>query len=477
MLKKTLVIIFLIVLQGWLHAQSFQPSLDAWVDDAALTNASISVHVVDLNEGSTLGAFNENQSLVPASTQKLISTACALKEFGANARFSTTLSYSGILTNGTLRGDLILTGGGDPSLGSKYAKNLNQVMTTLVDAIKNAGIQKVEGRIIADARYFEDYTIPRTWIWEDMGNYYGAGISALSINDNTFHLYLNSYEPGKKVSTVRVSPEIPGMIIKNEVVGSATGGDNAYIYGAPYQMERTVRGSIPSNKSRFRIKGSIPDPALFAAQQLKKVLTANGIAVSDVATSYRNLANSEFPKEENKDIFTLEGHTVGKIVYLTNQHSVNLFAEHLTCQLAKKRGNVGNTEAGAKALLQILREMKVDTRGMYLVDGSGMSRFNAVSSKQLTNLLAIMKDNVVFTNSLSVAGVSGTLGNMLKDSPAKGKLKAKSGYMERVRSYAGYVTTASGKEVAFCFIVNNYSCTASQMKRKMEILLDGLSKL
>lgn len=464
------------IFPSFLLGQPLQTYVSDWVQAESLENASISIQVIDLKTNKPLASFDEKKCLVPASTQKLFTTAAALHHFEADQKFETKLVAYGPIREGTLYGDLVILGGGDPSLGSSYHQGVNSVLEQLVNATINSGIRSIQGRIIMDDRYFGPYDIPRTWIWEDMGNYYGAGPCGLTINDNKIDVYLHSEEEGSLTEVYRIVPEIPGLKLNNEVRAKATGGDQAYIFGAPFQMSRTICGTIPHNRDEFKIKGSMPDPPVYLGYAFRKKLEEAGVFIKWAPMPIRELTINEYPNGNQQVLIQLQSLPLSELVRLTNTHSLNLYAEHLLNHLGKSLLDSGTTESGIEALYNVLEEMKLSTEGLYLVDGSGLSRFNALSANHLTELLYTMRKSQEFRSSLAVAGESGTLKNMLKNSPAKGKLTAKSGYMERVRTYAGYVTTENKQELAFAIMVNNYSCTAGEMKRKIELLLDQLSR-
>lgn len=475
-LIKLSIVLRLLSFSSFLYSQPLQDFITDWTKSPELKSASVSISIIQLEKNREIASHESSKSLVPASTQKLFTTAAALQYFDADVKFKTRLIAYGPIREGTLYGDLVIVGGGDPSLGSSYHQGYQEVLTHLANAIIEAGIRSIQGRIVMDDRYFGPYDIPRTWIWEDMGNYYGAGASGLTISDNKIDVYLHSEEEGSLTEIYRIEPEIPGMKLDNFVTAKANGGDQAYIFGAPFQMNRTMKGTIPMNQPEFKIKGSMPDPAVFIGYAFRKKLEERGVFIKWAPMPIRQLTVNEYPNGGQTLITEIESLPLKEIVRLTNTHSLNLYAEHLLNQLGKSIKDSGTTEQGVVALYEVLDNLGVETKGLFLVDGSGLSRFNALSAKHLTQLLYEMRNDKTFEGSLAVAGVSGTLKNMFKDSPARRKLRAKSGYMERVRSYAGYVTTQNGQELAFAILVNNYTCSAGEMKRKLESLMDQIAR-
>ena len=476
-MKKS-IFFFLLIFQAVGHSQSFQEKLIKWTADSDLKNASIGFKAIQLNTGKVIAAYNSQQALIPASNLKLLTTAAAIETFEPNKKLETKLLYSGKIENGILKGDLIIKGGGDPTLGSKY--NKNDVFLQWVKDIKELGIKSIEGRIVSDASSFPDYDIPRTWIWEDIGNYYGSGVSALSFIDNSFKISFSSPNQAQKATEViKITPEIPNLKIENKVLSSNSKSDNAYIFGGPYNFNKKAEGTIPKSRKSFSIKGSLPDPALQVAFMFRNKLISSGISVKEGYSTIRNLKleGKELP-DSNILLSTYSGLEMHIIVYYINRNSVNLYAEHLHRLLGLEKLGMANVNSGNESIMDFLENKNLPVSGVNLMDGSGMSRFNTVTTDLMTALLIEMKKSKrsqYFINSLAVSGESGTFKNFLNYPSTKGKVIGKSGYMERVRSYSGYINT-DDSTVAFSIIVNNYSCSASFMKKKIELLLLELSK-
>jgi D-alanyl-D-alanine carboxypeptidase/D-alanyl-D-alanine-endopeptidase (penicillin-binding protein 4) len=213
-----------------------------------------------------------------------------------------------------------------------------------------------------------------------------------------------------------------------------------------------------------------------AAFELDMELRFMGVGLSNVYTTLRML-NEEIDEEAHLITKTYSP-KLADIVNQTNTYSVNLYAEHLVNQIGLKIYKSGDPESGTTAITNFWKEKGLDVDGMYLNDGSGLSRFNAITAKHLVSILKYMKTSEnydEFYNSLPIAGKTGTIRSIGKNTFAENNLRAKSGYMTRARSYAGYVTTKSNRKIAFALIVNNYNCTPYEMKKKMESLMIKLS--
>jgi len=454
-------------------------------NDKDLKNASIGFVAKDISTGEIIVANNPNLSMMPASTQKIITTATALEILGANYRFSTILQYSGTIdtVNRVLNGNIYIKGGADPTLGSEYfyKSKKNEFLKSWLKAIVELKIDSIQGSIIADAsKYSNEIACPK-WAWEDVGNYYGAGANALSVFDNLYELHLKSSKLPDTLTTINyVDPEIPGLTIHNEVLSSNISTDEAFIFGAPYQYLHEVRGTIPKGRADYVIKGAIPDPAYFLAWKLQNELKESNIKCNGSINTSRFLKlNGDTLNEPRKDIHTFYSPYLFEIINVTNKKSINLFAEHLLHEIGFASNKIGSYSSGIDAIYGFWKLRGMDTDGFYYFDGSGLSRTNSITANQMVFILSYMKIKSknfdTFYRSLPVAGESGTLSSIGKNTSAKGIVHAKSGSIGRVRAYAGYVTTKSGRELAFCMNVANYNCSSGEMRKKLEDLMVALA--
>lgn len=466
-----------------------QDALIRMDNDVDLQPASWSYYVKNVSDGEVIAAFNSMKLLRPASALKVMTTAAALSILGPDHIFTTKLEYDGRIDEiGILKGNLYITGGGDPTLAtnrSDIATPYNVVLQQWVKSIQQLGIKKIEGRVIGDAGYFPDDMIPTTWIWEDIGNYYGAGVSGLNFHENRYDLVLSSGKTGSPTNILKIQPEVPGLQLTNlTTAGAAGSGDQAYIYGSPFNLSGVVRGTIPPNRSSFVIRGAVPDPALYAASCLKQTLEQMGIQVTEPAATVRQLSELENYKSQQKYMLHIStSPPIKKIVYWCNKRSVNLFAEALLREMGKKQFGTGTIENGIKAVKQFYQNRGIDLNGAILYDGSGLSPSNAISAKQLTEILsnyAGAPNFNEFYQSLPVTGDAsddGFLKSFMNSKSKTAKLSVKSGYLSNTRAYCGYIKTQSGRLLAFTVMVNNYTCTNTYIKKKIEDLLLPLMQL
>lgn len=442
----------------------------------ALESASVGLMAVDVETGAIILEHNAAKSLVPASVQKLLIAGAMLETFGAAHTFETQLAFTGkVDATGTLRGDIIISGGGDPAFFSPaFDDHYRNVFSDFAQAVKKLNITKVAGNIIGDGSFFGRVPIPGTWIWEDIGNYFGAMPTGLDFAENSYTITFRSGKPGSPVSIVKTEPELP-VTFDNYVVAADNNRDNAWIYGTYLSERREIRGTIPANRQAFSIRGANPNPALTAANNLEAALEKSGIEVEGTAVA--NYA--PLPEVGSTTIFTFQSPPLSQMVERLNRHSVNLFAESFLLHLAKYYQKSPTISEGSKVLMEFWKERGMDTRGMFLQDGSGLSRANALSAKHLAFLLRYLHDqkqlSAAFKQSLPVAGVSGSLKNFGTDNSLKENFIAKSGYMSRVMSFAGYLNTQNGNQLALVVMVNNYNCSNAEIREQTETLLSEIS--
>lgn len=422
----------------------------------SIDHAIVSVYAVHSETGEVLIDQNSELSLVPASCMKLITSGAALQLLGANTRFETHLEYNGTIDRSkTLHGNIFIRGEGDPCLGSDRiggSLSWENQLAEWADAIQKLGIKKIEGKVIGDASKWERALAAQSWAWEDLGNYYGAGACALAFHENYYSLFFKpASQIGEKAHVLRIDPPLSSLILQNECrVGTETSGDCACLYGSEFTPIRWLRGTIPCGRVDFMIKGAIPDPAGACADLLAKELQKRKIKIEDKKVNLR---------AQRTPIHTSYSPTIGEIIYWTNQKSLNLHAEHLLKKMGEEGGNKGSTASGIKAVTNFWKSKGIDLTGFRMEDGSGLSRKNLVTAKQLVSILLKMKESNFFPQ-------------FLESLPQKGEgVKAKSGSMSSVKCLAGY-----SEKTIFAIMINN--CVDLEiMNEKVDLILSNLREL
>jgi D-alanyl-D-alanine carboxypeptidase/D-alanyl-D-alanine-endopeptidase (penicillin-binding protein 4) len=456
-----------------------QQLVDQTVRAENLKAGSLGAYAIEVNSGQVIAQNNAQKIHIPASTLKAVTTATTLQILGADYQFKTELQYDGRIDNGVLRGNLYIKGFGDPTLGSdqmEEAANLETLMQEWVAAIQKAGIQRIEGKVIGDGSYFQGNLAGRNWQWADLGNYYASGVWGLNMHENFYYLsFQQQSQLGITPKVAKVRPEVPNLYFINELQSAGKNtGDNAYIYGGPYNYTRLIRGTIPVGSGLFTIKGSLPDPPFLAAHTLLYALEKAGIQ-----TARESSTDVEEKLSTSRTTFhTHYSPTLTEIAKRANYKSVNIYCESMLRAIGAKNNAKNSLVGGIEATKAFWESKGVDVKGWFLEDGSGLSARNGITPEQLAKILQVIAQDEnafsTFYNTLPVGGQSGTIKYLFKGTRAQGNIRAKSGSIGRVRAYAGYAKNRSGELIAFAFLANNYTGGSGAVRKQLERLMVSL---
>jgi len=440
--------------------------LDKFIQNKGLSHAAISFKAVDLSDGKTIASFNEKMAVTPASNLKIVTTATALDTLGDDFRFQTPLTYDGTIKDSVLEGNLYFKGSGDPTLGSEFMIGDKEgFLRDCLTALRKIGIKSINGDIIVLDQLFGYEGVSPTWLLEDLNSYYAPGIYGISIFDNTYRIYLQSFKPGTRVKIRSISPEIPGLKLTNELKASKSYGDGSRIDGLFSSLDKRLYGTIPANRSNYIIKGAIPDPGLFLANYLYKFLEKNDITIKGNATTFQQV--QKLPQDDHV-ITVIQSPRLPAIVRETNVESNNHYAEHLYHKLLT---------LDSLNISDYWKRRGLDGSSLFMVDGSGLSPTDAVTTDFLIGILTYMYNKTgtmgSFYQSLPIAGKEGTVASFLRKTPLVGKVHAKSGSISHVQSYSGYVEDGN-KRYVFSLIVNNFSGKRADLRKAIEDLFVGL---
>lgn len=437
-----------------------------FLNNKELKNAAVGIYAENITTGEIVLDYNSNASLTPASIMKLFTTTLAMEAIGSSTRFKTKIAYSGTLEDSVVNGDLYIIGGGDPCLGAERYSSIYgvDIFDTWTEKVKEAGIKKINGNIISDVTYFGAVPTPGKWVWEDLGSYYGSQGFSINYMDNTYELYYNTGKDKDTAVLVRVVPDDLELNVVNKVTASSSvSDDNTLIYRGYGENDIVVCGTLPCNKTEYKVKGCFPNPPHYVARTLYYRLRNNGVAV----TGNYLVSNKKYEGEEERTVIhTFSSPNVGTIVNYTNLVSYNLYAEVLALQIMRKTGK-SLADYGKK----FLSDKGMESGGFYPVDGSGLSHFDAINAKQTAQLLKHIdksKYGESFISGMAVAGKSGTLKSYKCSSDGKIKVQAKTGSMTRVRSLAGIITNTRKEKIVFCIIINNYDGKSPQIRNVID---------
>jgi D-alanyl-D-alanine carboxypeptidase/D-alanyl-D-alanine-endopeptidase (penicillin-binding protein 4) len=445
--------------------QKLQTAFGRLQQDSQCRYASVSLTVLDAKTGETIFTANPDMGLATASTMKTITAITAFNLLGRDFQYQTQLGYVGqIEPDGTLRGDVVIKGSGDPTLGSwRWATTKeNVVLNTMVSALQKAGIKKISGSIVGDDSVFGSQNIPEGWIWQDVGNYYGAGTSGLCWRENQFDIKLRTGRVNAPITVLSTLPSTPYLTIKSELMNAEAGtGDRAYAFLPIANNLIYLRGTYAIDQTKKSITAALPDPAYDAAFRLDDTLKRLGISTGRPPQSVTNMITaSNGNYQDIKPLITITSPALSKIIYWLDQKSVNLYAEQLIKTIAWKMGKSPSTMNGAKAVQNFWKTRGIDPNSLNTVDGSGLAPGNRVTTLTMARILQSAKKESWYTD-------------FYESLPVYNNMKMKSGSINDVLAYTGYQNHA-GQEVCFSIIVNNYSGSSSGIKQKLFKVLDEL---
>ena len=428
------------------------------------------VKIVSLDTGATLFEENPQKLFSPASNSKLYTVALALERLGAEYRIKTSLyAASAPNSSGVLKGDLIVYGRGDPTLNARlHGKDLFQALQPLVDAITNAGIKRIDGDIVGDESYFKGPPMGSGWSWDDLENYYGAELSALTLNDNVFEVVV---KPGASVGApcrLSLLPETSWITFSNRTQTIDKGGlRKLQFYHPVFQNLLYVTGQMPIDSLGTTNDVTVHDPAGLFAAFLREALMRNGVKVKGRARSVNWLDRQVDPVDCDTlvELGHVESPTLREIAREVQKPSQNLYTDLLLAHVGEHfRGTntlSGDTseDLGIRELNRFLGELGIKRGQTIFEEGSGLSRNNLTCPNATVTLLRHMngsKNAKAYIDALPIAGVDGTLRNRMKGTPAAGNVRAKTGTLRWATSLSGYVTTAAGERLVFSLMLNRF---------------------
>lgn len=457
-----LVLLFLQVLHAQDISTRLQSAYTRFENDSQLSSALSSLYVIDAASGKVVFAKNEKTGLATASTLKVVTAATAYETLGKDFRYTTTFGYQGNMSGDTLHGSLRITPSGDPTLGSWRWPSTGDkaVLGRIIAAIKKTGIRQYDS-VMVNEEGWEGTTIPDGWIWQDIGNYYGAGAQGLNWHENQYDLVLSSkIIKGSKVPIIETRPRLYFMEVTSLVTSAAKGtGDQTYIYLPIGGSNAEIRGTIPVGEPNFIVSGAMTSPRNQFVATLIDTLTAMGIRKStpgllpgDRGRMYWG-TDTVFHREQSP--------TLDSIVYWFLKKSINLYGEALLKAMPYKQ--TYSSSGGVELVKDFWKTKGIEPTELNIVDGSGLSPLDRVTTHAQVTVLKYAKKQPWF-------------GGYYNAFPEYNGMKMKSGTISGVKGFCGYQTARDGHEYIFSFLVNNYNGTASQLVQKMYAVLDELKK-
>lgn len=410
--------------------QGIRDTLAAMGGDPGLAGMAFGFCLLD-PLGAPVVAENAGVGLIPASSLKTVTAAAALEILGPEFRFETKLIATGDLdaATGALAGDLVIAGGGDPTLADADLRGW-------VEAVRQRGINSVAGSVVGDGSIFPGEPVGDFWGWGDVGNGYGSPASGLNFNHNRFVARFRAgAAEGDPAAFLGASPEVPGGEFANFVTTGAPGsGDGVMIYGGPNAARLHLRGTVPPGADAFPVTGAAPDPPRFAAHAFSNALREAGIEVQGGVSVGRVAEPDGAPLLVHQSAPLIE--ILGHLLEVSDNHEAECVFKMLGVVAHRPPADAIRDHWAARGL---------DLSRARIVDGSGLSRANFIAADDLSRL-----------QFLAASGDHGALYAEALNAHFGGKVRWKGGAMSSVRSYTGLVESASGERFAFAMLFNHY---------------------
>lgn len=443
-------------------------------DDERLSHAHIGVKIQSLDSGDIWYERNANKLFMPASNEKILTTAASLMFLGPDFRFTTTVGHTGSATEGTLNGDLVVKGDGDPTLYSRFYKEPQEVWRGWAKQLKEKGITRIAGDIVGDDNAWADEHIGNGWPADDLSPWYYAEFGPLTFNENYVDIKITP--PATVDGEVKLEPNVKSSYytLKNEirVVPEGEGRNNVTLSRPFGSNVITLGGTVVAGSKSLEETPTITNPTLWYVTALKETLEAEGIQVDGKPVDIDD-PNRVATTQEPEVLIEHQSPPLREILAALMSRSQNMYAETMVYTMGWKDQGKGTFPAGRAVVRRELEKFGVAPNSFVFSDGSGLSRYNYVSPETIVNIytgLLQSEYGEIWRETQAVAGKSGTLRNRMKDTPAADNMRGKTGLISNVRALSGFVKTAGGETVVFSFLTNAHLLGSSELDN----LYDGV---
>ncbi len=438
--------------------------LDDIFNDNNFAGAFWGVYVKSLKTGEVIYKRNTDKLFITGSTIKLFTTAAGLLLLGEDYKYKTRIYADGDIFKGTLYGNLIIQGSGDPTISNRFIPgNIDTIFNAWCDSLKIKGITKITGNLLGDDNAFDDKGYGTGWMKDYEYSWFSAPAGALSFNNNLINIYIKPTSNDLPAS-LTIEPRLNNTYFLNKVVTVNNNDKNdIQIIKNRKNDVVTIKGTISQNQNLITEYLTVDDPTEYFISVFENILKKNNIELQGYAIDADREAH-EIDYSETKKLFEHKSVPLKEIIKEINKNSNNFYAEQLLRTIGYEINSFGTIENGVKAYRKLFEKMGINLDNMLISDGSGLSRLNLVTPKQIVNLLYYMYHNSMyksFYNSLPIAGRDGTLQNRLKNTIAENNVRAKPGLLNGVSAISGYLTTNEGEPIVFSIVVNNFLVPSS----------------
>jgi serine-type D-Ala-D-Ala carboxypeptidase/endopeptidase (penicillin-binding protein 4) len=458
-------LLFCFFLQVSIQLKTINSLVNTFLKDPETAHLGVSMSIRNCAKGNEIYAYNSQMALAPASTFKLFSTGAFLEKMGPDFQFSTVIYHSGEIVDGILKGNLIIDSDYDPSFfNAKFGRN---DFSLLKNALIEKGITGIDGEIKIFQKEVDK--IPLEWLVADMGNYYASIPRKFNYNENSFVFYFDTDKPllsEAPILNASIFPENYKIINKVKIAQNGT-GDKSNIFNHPYSREIYLVGTLPQANNTFGVKGSLSHPEEIFKANFTQFLTSTGFKLS--GKSQANVTDVIL-----KEIKTFKSPTALELSKECNNNSNNFTAECYGNWLAKDK------ESYQGYMRDWLSTKNINVKAFNFKDASGLSPSNTISPTVMSEFLYKMNSSTAFTpffNTIPVVGKEGTVASLDSKNVTKGRVRAKSGTISTVKSYAGYVESTKNNLYSFSFVVHGLGEKQEKQARKfLEAIMISLPK-
>ena len=448
-------------------ANDFQGAVDRFVNQNIFRNASVGVCVLRLDSGTVVAANAPHQSLITASTMKTVTSASALELLGPDFTFVTEVKAIGKIDDNHLKGDLVVVGHGDPTLGSRHFAKMPNFVDSVVSAVKSLGIERIDGNIIFDESAYPFETFSDLWMAEDLAYDYGPGVHAINFADNLVRLSFD--RSGDVARDFVFTPAVRNL----EVVCHATIGnkqDMHRLLNIGPNPNILLYGSIKRSDKRYISDFVNPLPAQLLCDSIDAALHN-----ADIRVRHKHHHHAD---ADTVLVMQYRSPQLKKIVESLLDRSDNMFTEAVLRALAVHNGKEASAANGLAVIDSLWCTKGLDTKPLFQRDGSGLARNGRASAHFFTQMLRQVNADstaigVAMPSLMTHLGVSGNIGQRIKKSPLKGKIASKSGSMSDVQCYVGYFPIEN-PQYSWAILVNNWHGSRANLKDEIELLLLNL---
>ena len=453
------------------------------INQKFLENAFWGIHIQSLKNGEVLYSHHSKKNMIPASNMKIFTSVFALDKLGPDFQYTTGVYLHGKFDNDTVfTGNVIIRGMGDPTISGRFFDNkVTRIPEDWADSLTARKIKVIHGKIIGDDNFFGDDALGKHWEWDEESYWYSAQVSGLSFNDNCVNWYVSPTRVGLPAK-IQLVPGTNYVTIDNRTTTVARVSESEDV-----EFTRGRRSNLIQVTGKIAVTSdtqvgyvTVENPTLFTASVVKDVLQKKGIQVDSEAVDIDSLPYYTYHDSDSTviRIASYQSPKLEEILKIVNKRSQNLFAEQLLRTVAAVADSNGTGQHALELEKKFLKQLGIDPVNMYFMDGSGYSRTNLVTPESIVGVLKYIRNHKywkTFYESLPKAGMERTLNHRMKNTPAEGNVRAKTGTMDNVSTISGFLRTADNEEMVFSILCNNFSIDNLEVQKIQDSILVKLA--